>query len=119
MSLYPTPTAGVVQFIVVPGTPPTIDLTPYMVGYTYIFNGNSTVVNFDSTGLVGIPAGWYMILKNATNIPRQVMVCSENGSSMTAPLGPLGSAMYGYIDTPNQNPIPVYLYWDGNHLMLY
>lgn len=116
MSLYPTPTTGNGQLIVSNGSSPIV-LTPDMLGYTYVFFSLPYSVNFDSTGLVGIPAGWYMTIKNANTAAFQVMSCSENGSSMTAPLGPLGSAVYGYI--PNQNPIPVFLYWDGNHLMLF
>lgn len=115
MSLYPTPTTSVGQLIIAPSAT-NIVLTPDMLGYNYVFTLTFTV-NFDSTGLVNTPAGWYMTIKNGIAVPSQVMTCSENGSSMTAPLGPLGSAVYGYVS--GQNPIPVFLYWDGNHLMLY
>jgi hypothetical protein len=115
MSLYPTPTASVGQLIIAPSAT-NIVLTPDMLGYNYVFTLTFTV-NFDSTGLVNTPAGWYMTIKNANAAAFQVITCSENGSSMTAPLGPLGSALYGYVSA--QNPIPVFLYWDGNHLMLF
>ena len=129
MSLLPTMTASAVENGVYdsyflnadqPLLPPLtifttgepIALTPSMKGHVFITTFNS--FNFLSAGLVGTPAGFYVMVKNGSSGTPIVQENAVAIQGVTFGLGPSQSS--GGVLT---NSSLCYVYWNGTNLILY
>ena len=88
-----------------------IALTPSMKGQVFITTFNS--FNFLSAGLVGTPAGFYVMVKNGGS---GTPIVQENSVAIQGVTFGLGPSQASSILT---NSSLCYVYWNGTNLTLY